>query len=111
MQRGIILIWSEGLGEGDDVLGGLIMANFLRLLGERESKPRYLICWNAGVKLMTQGSRSLEHLRNLEQAGVDILACRTCCEFFGIEEQIAVGRISGMPEIQELLLKHSVLSV
>ncbi len=111
MNQQVILIGTNGLGKGDDTLGGLIMANFLRLLGERPDKPTHLICWNTGVRLMAEGSIVLDHLRALEKAGVKILACRTCCEFLGIEEQIVVGEITGMAQIQEILFSSTVLTV
>ena len=34
MKPKVFLIQSEGLGRGDDKLGMLLIANFLRLLGE-----------------------------------------------------------------------------
>jgi hypothetical protein len=48
----IFLIQAEGLGRGEDKLGGLLMANFLRLLGENKEKPESLVFWNAGVRLV-----------------------------------------------------------
>lgn len=111
MNQEVILIGAPGLGKGDDTLGGLIMANFLRLLGERSDKPKYIVCWNAGIALMTAESSSYPHLQALERAGVEILACRTCCEYLDLEAKIAVGSITGMPQIQEVLFSHAVLTV
>ena len=80
MKSKSLLIQSEGLGRGDDTLGGLLMASFLRLLGEKENKPKTIIFWNGGVKLVCPGSEVLDHIRKLENAGVEILACTTCLE-------------------------------
>ncbi len=82
MPSKIILIQSEVLGRGDDELGMLLMANFLRLLGESQDKPGTLVFWNAGVRLVCEGSWVLEHLKKLEGQGVEILACTTCLEYF-----------------------------
>ena len=65
MKPKTFLIQSEGLGRGDEQLGSLLMASFLRLLGESQDKPGSLIFWNAGVRLMCQGSQVLEHLKRL----------------------------------------------
>jgi intracellular sulfur oxidation DsrE/DsrF family protein len=111
MKHEIILVGTNGLGSGNEQLGTLIMANFLRLLGEREEKPQYIIFWNNGVKLVLEGSICLEHLKKLSDQGVKLIACRTCMEFLGVEEQIRVGEIQGMAQIQELLLAHNVLTV
>jgi len=107
----VILIGSASLGAGNEELGGLILANFLRLVGEREDLPKYIILWNDGVKVALQGSLWINHLKRLEDSGVDIISCRTCVEYFGIEDQIGVGRIGTMPQIQEILFSHQVLTV
>lgn len=111
MNQEIVLVGNNGLGTGNEQLGTLIMANFLRLMGEREDKPKYIIFWNHGVKLLLEGSICLAHLNKLTEQGVRLIACRTCLEFLGVEEQLRVGEIGNMPQIQELLLTHSVLTV
>lgn len=111
MNYDVILIGQAGLGAGDAQLGGLILANFLRLLGEREDKPEYIILWNEGVRIAVEGSSWIEHLKRLEEQGVKIICCRTCIEFLGLEGQIAVGEIGNMPGIQEILFTKRVLTV
>jgi intracellular sulfur oxidation DsrE/DsrF family protein len=111
MNYDAILIGQAGLGAGDMKLGGLILANFLRLLGEREDKPDYIVLWNEGVRITVEGSNWIEHLKLLEQQGVKIICCRTCVEYLGLEDQIAVGEIGNMPGIQEILFTKRVLTV
>lgn len=111
MNYDVILIGQTGLGAGDPKLGGLILANFLRLLGEREEKPEYIILWNEGVCIAMEGSSWINHLRKLEEQGVKIICCLTCIEFLGLEGQIAVGEIGNMPGIQEILFTKRVLTV
>ena len=91
-----ILIQSEGLGRGDDKLGAMLMANFLRLLGESRDKPAALVFWNAGVKLVCEGSRVLEHIKKLEGQGVEVLACTTCLEYLGLADKLAAGKPTTM---------------
>lgn len=111
MNYDVILIGQAGLGAGDAKLGGLILANFLRLLGEREDRPEYIILWNEGVRISVEGSSWIEHLKRLQEQGVKIICCRTCIEFLGLEGQIAVGEIGNMPGIQEILFTKRVLTV
>ena len=99
-----ILIQSEGLGTGDEKLGKLLLANFLRLLGEKEDKPKAISFWNAGVKLVCKGSQVLEHIRKLESAGVEILACTTCLEYFNLVEKLSVGKPTTMAKSIEAML-------
>jgi selenium metabolism protein YedF len=91
-----ILIQSEVLGRGNDELGELIMANFLRLLGESKDKPAALLFWNTGVRLVCEGSWALVHLKALEEQGVEILACTTCLEYFELTDKLKVGKPTNM---------------
>jgi selenium metabolism protein YedF len=109
MQAKVFLIQSEGLGRGDDQLGLMLMASLLRLLGESEDKPQTLVFWNAGVKLVCEGSRVLEHLKRLEQQGVEILACTTCLEYFDLVNKLGVGKPTTMVKsIQSMLSSDMV---
>lgn len=111
MNQEVILIGSKGLGKGDDVLGELIMANFLRLLSETKEKPHYLICWNSGVQLLLSESKAFPYLKAIDAQDTRILACLTCCEYFGIENSVEIGEIVGMSQIQEILLANQVLTL
>lgn len=111
MNYDVILIGNAGLGAGNQQLGGLILANFLRLMGDRESLPEYIILWNEGVTIAVSGSNWIEHLKRLQDLGVRIILCRTCLEFFGLEAQIGVGEIGNMPQIQDIIFSKRILTV
>lgn len=104
MSPKVFLIQSEGLGRGDDQLGVMLMANFLRFLGESQDKPATLIFWNSGVKLTCEGSYVLGQLKKLEEQGVEILACTTCLEYFELADKLKVGKPTTMVKsIQSML--------
>ena len=109
MPSKVILIQSEGLGRGNDELGEILMSNFLRLLEESQDKPAQLIFWNTGVRLVCEGSWALEHLKELEEQGVEILVCRTCLEFFNLGEKLKVGKPTTMPESIEAILNSDMV--
>lgn len=111
MANDVVLIGSHVLGNGDDKLGTLLMSNFLRLLGQREELPKFIILWNGGVKLAANDSETVEFLMMLEDRGVCIISCRTCVEYFGLDASIGAGEIDGMVRIQDVLWNHSVLTV
>lgn len=111
MSYEVLLLESDTLGSPDEQLGAVLISNFLRLLGEAESVPKYIILLNAGVQLATQGSNVLEHLKALEKRGVQVISCTTCVDYFGIEPAIAVGKIDGMRSIIDILSRHRVLTV
>jgi selenium metabolism protein YedF len=99
-----ILVQSDILGRGNDELGQLLMANFLRLLGESKAKPATMIFWNTGVSLVCEGSWALGHLKMLEEQGVEILACRTCLDFFDLTSKQKVGKPTNMLKSIESML-------
>lgn len=100
----VVLVPSDGVGRGDDELGGILIRSFLHTLNEVEPLPSTVIFINTGVKLTVEGSPVLEDLQLLEQRGVNILACGTCLGYFELKEKLAVGEISNMYTIAETLL-------
>jgi len=100
----VVLIPSDGMGRGDEELGGILMRSFLHTLNEVEPLPSTIIFLNSGVKLTVEGSVVLEDLQALEQRGVGLLACGTCLDFYGLKDSTAVGHISNMYSIAETLL-------
>jgi len=99
----VVLVSSEGVGRGDDRLGGILMAAFLDTLGHFEGEVSHVIFVNAGAKLAVEGSPVLDQVRQLEQVGAQVLVCGTCLNFFGIMDKLAVGRVSNMYAIIETL--------
>lgn len=100
-----MVINSESLGQDNQELGKKLMGSFLRKLQVDKNKPDTIALYNSGVKLITEGSSVLDAMNDLLEAGVDVMACITCLEFFGLEDKVVVGRISNMQEIVSTLMK------
>ncbi len=114
MRGKVVLITGDGIGRGDHHLGQVILANFLRSVGQRPDKPVAIILMNDGVKLACSGAEAFEaqeHLSELAGQGVKVLACRTCLEHFGLVEKVVVGEIGGMPGFVELMSEYQVLTL
>ncbi len=107
----VLVLGSEGMGRGDDGLGLTILGNFLKTLIGNPQRPEKIVCWNTGVRMLTANSRVVGTLRDLEAAGVEILACKTCVDHFGLQDKLQAGTVSIMPVIIELLLRSDVLTV
>jgi selenium metabolism protein YedF len=97
------VIGSDKLGKGSDDLGKILMKGFLYTLSETKPYPNFLIFLNSGVKLTTAGSESIEDLKKMENAGVKIVSCGTCLDFFEIKTKLEVGNISNMYDIVETI--------
>ena len=109
MPSKIFVVQGEGLGRGDVQLGKLLMSNFLRMMGDAEDKPAKLLFWNAGARLVCEGSEVLEYLKKLEAQGVEVLACTTCLEYFDLMDKIKVGKPTTMGKsIQAMLGAETV---
>jgi selenium metabolism protein YedF len=87
----VILVAGDGLGRGDDDLGRRLMGRFLHELGGQRNLPEKIIFLNSGVRLVVGGSPVLGQLARLAETGVEIVACGTCLEKFGLLTEVAVG--------------------
>ena len=107
----VLLLSSEGVGYGDNILGYQVLAAMLESLSRRPQKPAAIICWNTAVKLVAKDSPLVSHFKCLEEEGVQILLGKLCvgeCELSG---KIAVGKEATMDEILDLLLHHEVVNL
>jgi intracellular sulfur oxidation DsrE/DsrF family protein len=85
------------------------MANFLRMLGQNSNRPEKIVFWNGGVRLLCEGSQVLEHVKKLENRGVEILACTTCLEYFDLEAKLQVGRPTTMAGSVKKMMSSDVV--
>jgi len=101
----VVLLAKNRLGEGSDELGEALAGAMINTLKAMEPLPQKVIIMNSGIYLVVKGSLVLQDLRELENAGVDIIVCGTCLDYFGKMDELAVGRISNMHDILESMLK------
>ena len=106
-----LLIQSETLGTGDQILGKMLMANFLRLLGDSQQKPGEIVFWNTGVRLACEGSSVLDHLEKLEKQGVAILSCTTCLEYLDLLDKLKIGQPTTMLKSIQSMMNTEVISL
>jgi len=100
----VILITSDSLGNSSDELGRLLLKNFLITLLELQHQPEKIIFVNRGVLLTSEGSELVEPLNKLVNAGVKVLSCGVCLEYFGIRDKLVAGEVTNMYTIAEALL-------
>jgi selenium metabolism protein YedF len=111
MASKVLFITSDVIGKGEDELGGLLMANFFRLLGESQEKPATIIFLNSGVRLVCEGSIFLKHIKKLEEQGIEILACTTCLEYFNLRDKLEVGRPTTMVKSIQSMMTADVVTL
>ena len=92
----VIVVTSDRFGVGSEELGTTLMKSYLFALTEADKLPKTLIFVNKGVTLACEDSASLDALQALADAGVEIMACGACLNFYGLTEALAIGTISNM---------------
>jgi selenium metabolism protein YedF len=95
----LVLIGSDRLGRGDDLLGDKLMLSFLKTLKEMGPELWQLIFVNSGVRLTIDDSPVLAELQEYENNGVIVLACGTCLTHFQLSERKRVGQTTNMLDI------------
>lgn len=98
-----ILVAHDVLGGNDKELGEVLMKAFLGCISKLSHRPAVMAFMNEGVKLVLPESSACEYIKELEKAGTKILVCGTCTTHFNITDKIAVGTISNMFEIMEMI--------
>jgi selenium metabolism protein YedF len=99
----IIVVTSDKMGEGDDQLGLLLMSNFIKAIKDLDRLPQKMVFYNKGVTIVTNSSPVIEHLRDLEKMGVELLLCSTCVNYYKLEELVGAGILSNMFTIAEVM--------
>ena len=54
---------------------------------------------------------SLEDIKELEARGTEILTCGTCLDFYGLREKLAVGGVTNLYAIAQILSSNPGVSV
>lgn len=103
----VVVLASDKMGEGDEVLGKMLMKGFIFALTQLDEKPGKILLFNHGAKLSCKGSDSLKDLTALEEGGTEILTCGTCLNHYGLEEQLSVGEVTNMYMIAETMMQAS----
>jgi selenium metabolism protein YedF len=95
----MVMISTDRMGYGDDVLGKLLLINFIKTLAEMGDELWRLVFVNNGVKLTLGGSEVLDVLKGYEKEGLAILVCGTCLNHFNLLDKKEVGVTTNMLDI------------
>ena len=86
-KKTVVVISADHMGEGDEVLGKILLKGFLFALTQQETLPKTVPFYNGGASVTCEGSASLEDLQKL-QTIVDFLSA---LELAGVGENITAG--------------------
>ncbi|MBB6445169.1 DsrE family protein [Bacillus benzoevorans] len=111
MKNKVILLSSDQFGAGEKDLGEGLLETFFTILKQKEDLPVAVFCLNRGVFTLTEESLVSLQLAELEKKDVDILACKTCVDYYELNEKLMAGKISGMAQFIELASKYEVMTI
>jgi len=98
-QKIMVMVATDRMGYGDDVLGKKLMISFIKTLKEMGQDLWRLVFVNNGVKLAVSGAETLPDLQDIAAFGVTILVCGTCLTHFNLLEARQVGETTNMLDI------------
>lgn len=102
-----IFVGKEIIGAGNEELGKSLMKMFFYTIAEGSDLPKSILFMNYGVKVPTLNEQAIEHLKDLEAKGVEILTCGACLNFYKLENELKAGKVSNMYDITNAMKEAS----
>jgi selenium metabolism protein YedF len=102
-----VFVGKEIIGAGNEELGKSLMKMFFYTISEGEDLPKAILFMNDGAKVPTLNEQAIEHLKDLEAKGVEILTCGACLNFYKLEDSLKVGKVSNMYDITNVMKESS----
>jgi selenium metabolism protein YedF len=99
----VYFITSDKIGCQDPELGRRLMSTFFLKLLQANSLPSHILLMERGVQMLLPESPCFDPIKVLEGKGIEILACQTCLDYYGIKEKMGAGKVSNMPDIIEAM--------
>jgi len=103
MPNVVYFITSDKIGSQDPELGARLMNTFFLKLIQANNLPSHILLMERGVQLLLPESPSLDAIKALQGRDVEILACKTCLDYYGMREKMGAGKVSNMPDIIEVM--------
>ena len=103
MTNFVYFIASDKIGSQDPGLGARLMNTFFLKLIQANDLPSHILLMERGVQLLLPESPCLDAIKALEGRGVEVLACKTCLDYYDIKEKMGAGKVSNMPDIIEVM--------
>lgn len=99
----VIAFGQKTMGAGDPELGEILLKSYIYSLTELDTPPEHLLFFNSGAFLTNQASTVLKDLQVLVEKGTQISTCGACLDFYQIKETLAIGEITNMYGITEVM--------
>jgi len=101
------LFTADQIGISDPIPGQALMKSFLVALTQASNPPQAVLLINTAVKMAAMDADVLSELQSLSESGTKILLCGQCVTYYELTDNLAVGRVTNMLEILEVLTSAS----
>lgn len=91
-----VAIGRDCMGGASEELGKSLMKSFIFSLTELDTPPEYILLYNGGVLLSTEGAATLDDLAALAEKGSQISSCGACLNYYQLTDKLAVGQVTNM---------------
>lgn len=95
----LLQITRNGMGEGDEDLGIKLISNYFNLMLNDNRLPKIIVFYNGGVKLLAPDAPTFQTLKHISNKGVQLMACKTCLDFYSIDTTTIAGNAGTMMDI------------
>ncbi len=89
-----VILTNDVIGK-DEALGKILIKGFFETMLVQNLLPDRMFFMNKGVFLTTKDEEIISLLRQIEKKGVEIYSCGTCLKYYGLEDQLKVGKRGG----------------
>jgi len=90
----VMFVSTECIGSEEEKLGKMLMKGFLGNVKNLDTKPKTVIFVNNSVKMLTLNEETIPLVKEIEELGIEVLACGACLEYFDIVDKLAVGKVT-----------------
>ena len=111
MKNKVVLLSTDSWGKGDEELGKTILETYFSILKQEKELPAAIFCMHRGVLALTDDSLISLHLKEIQNKGVPVLACKTCVDYYVVTEQLEAGEVSTMKRFIELSAEYEVFTI
>jgi len=108
----LYVITAEEVGRGTALLGRALLKTLLYALAEAGERSNHIVFLHGGAPLTCEDSPLLPSLQRLKSLGWSIATCGACLDFYELKDKLAVGEITNMYSIVELMrTTHKVVTL
>jgi selenium metabolism protein YedF len=107
--RRVVYISRDTMGSGAEELGKNLLRMFLYTLSQDANLPESIVMLNSGVYLATIDKQTIKTLQVLSERGVEILVCGTCLDYYTLLDELSVGSICTMYDIEQRLMHADIV--